>query len=270
METQLKKSTVALIVLVSVLLLGIVIGNRLTFAIDNSDAAPLTLEETSEVMPVQEQEKKPPVRAVGDVKPPKLIKKVDPVYPEDARKEGIEGAVIIEATTDIYGRVVDTKVLRSVPELDKAAMDAIKQWVYEPIIIDGEPNGVIFTVTCVFKLKDKAEKDKADAEKEKSEKPPVRATGEIKPPKLIKKVDPVYPEDARKEGIEGAVIIEATTDIYGRVVKTKVLRSVPELDEAAMDAVKQWIYEPIIIKGEPNGVIFTVTLTFKLKEKKKK
>ncbi|UCE43185.1 MAG: energy transducer TonB [Candidatus Aminicenantes bacterium] len=115
------------------------------------------------------------------------------------------------------------------------------------MIIEGEPRGVIFTVTCTFKLAER-----------------VRAVGDIKPPKLIKKIQPVYPESARKAGIEGAVIVEATTDIYGKVVKTKILRSIPELDQAAMDAVKQWVYEPYIKEGKPVGMIFTVTVVFKL------
>ena len=51
------------------------------------------------------------------------------------------------------GKIKKTKILRSIPELDKAAIDAVKQWVYEPKIIDGKPRGVIFTVTVVFKLK---------------------------------------------------------------------------------------------------------------------
>ena len=94
---------------------------------------------------------------------------------------------------------------------------------------------------------------------------PVRAVGEIKPPKLIKKVDPVYPEIARQARVEGVVILECTTDIYGRVQNIKVLRSIPLLDQAAIDAVRQWVYEPMIINGRPRGVIFTVTVTFKLK-----
>jgi len=190
----------------------------------------------------------PPVRAVGEIKPPKLIKKVEPVYPEAARKAEIQGVVILEATTDIYGRVMSTRILRSVPELDQAAIDAVKQWVYEPMIIDGEPRGVVFTVTCTFRSDE-----------------PVRATGDIKPPKLIKKVEPVYPEAARKAGIKGTVILEVTTDIYGRVKNVKVLESIPELDQAAMDAVKQWIYEPALIDGKPKGIILTVTVTFHLK-----
>jgi TonB family protein len=187
------------------------------------------------------------VRAVGDVKPPKLIKKVDPVYPEAAKKAEIEGTVILEATTDIYGRVVSARILRSIPELDQAAIDAVKQWVYEPMIIDGEPKGIVFTVTCTFKLDE-----------------PVRAVGDIKPPKLIKKVDAIYPEAAKKAGIEGTVILEVTTDIYGRVKNARILRSVPELDQAAIDAVKQWVYEPALIDGKPKGIIFTVTVAFHL------
>ena len=96
-----------------------------------------------------------PVKATGDIKPPKLIKSVDPVYPEEARKQGIEGLVILEATVDVEGKVQDVKVLRPVPALNQAAIDAVKQWVYEPTIIDGKPTPVVFTVTVNFKLKDK-------------------------------------------------------------------------------------------------------------------
>ncbi len=199
----------------------------------------------------------PPVRAVGDVKPPKLIKKVEPIYPETAKKDKIQGVVILEATTDIYGKVVNAEILRSVPELDQAAVDAVKQWVYEPMIIEGEPKGVIFTITCTFKLKEPKLAVKLDE--------PVRAVGDIKPPKLIKKVEPIYPEAARAAGIKGTVILEVTTDIYGRIKNIKVLESIPELDQAAIDAVKQWVYEPTLIDGKPKGVIFTVTVTFHLK-----
>ena len=94
-----------------------------------------------------------PVRAVGEIKPPKLIKRIEPVYPNIAREAGVEGTVILEATTDINGRVANVKVLRSIPILDQAAIDCVRQWVYEPMIIDGKPREVIFTITVVFKLK---------------------------------------------------------------------------------------------------------------------
>jgi len=94
---------------------------------------------------------------------------------------------------------------------------------------------------------------------------PVRAIGEIKPPRLVKQVDPTYPEIARQARVEGIVILEAQTDIYGRVQNIKVLRSIPLLDQAAIDAVRQWVYEPMVINGRPRGVIFTVTVRFTLK-----
>ncbi len=70
---------------------------------------------------------------VSAATPPRLIKKVEPVYPEDARLALVRGIVILQATTDVFGRVQSILVLRSIPLLDRAAIDAVKQWIYEPI-----------------------------------------------------------------------------------------------------------------------------------------
>ena len=95
------------------------------------------------------------VKAEGDIKPPKLVKDVKPIYPEEARKAGIEGIVILNVRTDIYGRIEDVLVLKSAdPLLDQAAIDAVKQWVYEPMIINGQPRKFVFTVTVRFTLND--------------------------------------------------------------------------------------------------------------------
>jgi TonB family protein len=196
------------------------------------------------------------VKVKDAIEPPKIIKKVDPVYPEAARKLGVEGVVILQARTDIYGRVKDVMVLRSVPALNQAAIDAVKQWVYEPLVIEGKPREAVFTTTVQFSL---------DGHKKKSgEEAAAGATGQVEP-KVLKKVDPVYPEAARKAGIEGIVLLEATTDAKGDVVKVKVLKSVPELDQAAIDALRQWKYEPYVIDGKPMGIVFTVTIRFMLK-----
>ena len=96
------------------------------------------------------------VRVIGELKPPKLLKQVDPVYPEVARKARVEGIVILEATTDVYGRVQSIKVLRSIPLLDQAAIDAVRQWEYEPMLIDGKPRSAVFTTTVRFTLDGKS------------------------------------------------------------------------------------------------------------------
>ena len=98
------------------------------------------------------------------------------------------------------------------------------------------------------------------------EKGAVRAVGDIKPPKLIKKVNPIFPEEARKKGISGVVILSVRADEQGNIVRVKIVKSPHELlSKAAAEAVKQWKYEPMLIKGKPMPIIFTVTMTFKLK-----
>jgi protein TonB len=95
----------------------------------------------------------PVMRAAGDVKPPRLVRRVEPAYPEIARMSRVEGTVILEATTDVYGRVSAVRVLRSIPLLDDAAIQAVRQWTYEPLVVNGRPRAVTFTVTVRFVLK---------------------------------------------------------------------------------------------------------------------
>lgn len=95
----------------------------------------------------------PVVRAAGDVKPPKLVRRIEPDYPEIARQARVEGIVVLEATTDVFGRVTGVRVLRSISLLDAAAVDAVRQWIYEPMVINGRPRPVTFTVTVRFVLK---------------------------------------------------------------------------------------------------------------------
>ena len=77
---------------------------------------------------------------------------VPPVYPSAARTLRVQGLVILEATIGPTGEVVDVEVLRSVPELDAAAVAAVEQWRYEPTLVDGEAVPVVMTVTITFAL----------------------------------------------------------------------------------------------------------------------
>jgi len=95
-----------------------------------------------------------PVRIGGDVKEPKKIKHVPPVYPDDALAARVQGVVILEAIIDENGDVFDAKVLRSVPLLDQAAVDAVRQWRFTPTLLNNVPVQVIMTVTVNFSLKD--------------------------------------------------------------------------------------------------------------------
>jgi TonB family protein len=201
------------------------------------------------------------IRAVGEIQPPKLIKQVNPVYPEIARQARVEGVVIVEAKVDEQGNVINARILRSIPLLDQAAIEAVKQWKYEPLIIDGKPRKVIFTATVRFLLDEGSKKDLM----KKFAAGAVRAENDIMPPKLIKEVAPVYPEVARLAEVQGVVILSVKADEEGKIVDVMVLRSIPLLDQAAIDAVRQWIYEPLVIDGKAVSVVFTVTVRFQLK-----
>ena len=94
---------------------------------------------------------------------------------------------------------------------------------------------------------------------------PVRVGGNIAAPKKLRDVPPSYPPMAVQARVQGIVIIEATIGGDGTVRTARVLRSVPLLDEAALDAVRQWEYAPTLLNGVPVPVIMTVTVNFSLK-----
>ena len=90
----------------------------------------------------------------------------------------------------------------------------------------------------------------------------VRPGGRIMPPKKIKDVQPVYPAIAQSARVSGVVTIEATIGPDGKVVDAKVVRSIPLLDQAALDAVRQWEYLPTMLNGTPVPILVTVKITF--------
>jgi TonB family protein len=90
--------------------------------------------------------------------------------------------------------------------------------------------------------------------------------GDITDPKLVKKVNPSYPVEAKQARLDGIVVLECRIDTAGRVTSAKAIRGEPMgLTEAAIDAVKQWEFEPARnAKGDPVEVLFTVTVRFAL------
>ena len=93
-----------------------------------------------------------PVRVGGNIRVPSKTKHANPKYPDDALAARIEGVVICEIIIDPSGRVSDVKVLRSIPLLDAAAVEAVRQWEFEPTYLNGMAVPVIMTVTVNFRL----------------------------------------------------------------------------------------------------------------------
>jgi protein TonB len=84
------------------------------------------------------------------------------------------------------------------------------------------------------------------------------------PPRKIVDARPIYPEIARAARVEGLVVLEAVLDPSGQVTQLRVIRSVPMLDQAAMDAVRQWRYTPTMYYGKPVSVLMSITIKFSL------
>jgi protein TonB len=96
---------------------------------------------------------------------------------------------------------------------------------------------------------------------------PVRIGGQITAPALVHRVEPVYPAIAVHAKVTGTVILEATVDAEGRVEDVRVLRSIELLNAAAIDAVKQWRYSPLVLNGIQTPFVLTVTLTFSVRNR---
>jgi len=109
---------------------------------------------------------------------------------------------------------------------------------------------------------EEARKAKADAARREKLAKAIRVGGNVRPPIKIKEVAPVYPAIARSAGVQGEVVIEATIDDEGNVADARVVKSVPLLDQAALEAVQQWRYQPSLLNGVPTAVVTTVTVKF--------
>jgi TonB family protein len=128
--------------IVSVALLVILSAALLTDAKDNS----VFVQEQSAVNPP----KRSPIKVGGGVQQSKLIYKVDPIYPENAKAAGLSGKIVLQVTTNEEGFVSDVKAVDGHPILADAAFAAVKQWRYSPTLLNGESVPVVSTVTVTF------------------------------------------------------------------------------------------------------------------------
>jgi periplasmic protein TonB len=92
----------------------------------------------------------------------------------------------------------------------------------------------------------------------------VRVGGMVAAPKLLKRVEPIYPDLAIASRASATIILEAQVDVHGAVKTVRVLRGHPLFDDSAMTAVKQWRYKPLLLNGQPTEFILTVTVLFNI------
>ena len=199
------------------------------------------------------------LRVGGNIKTPTKIRDVRPVYPPIAQSARVTGVVVLEVLVGPDGHVQEAQVLRSIPLLDGAAIDAVKQWQFTPTLLNGVAVPVIMTVTVNFALQGQASIEVP--QEVAPESPKARVDGARRQaPVLIKDVKPRYTPEAMRERIEGNVQVEAVIGVDGTVTSARAIKGDPMLTESAVEAVRQWLFEPI-----PAPYTTTIELTFRLK-----
>ena len=222
---------------------------------------------------------------------PRRTKTVAAIYPEQLRSRGATAVVMLVATVDETGRVVEIRsggpgfegrnnplVLLSPGATDadaaviktagdafvRAATTALSQWQYDTPVQAPISFPVTFNFTTTAEPTASQDVSGRKLAALSSAAQPVRVGSGISPPAQTKKVAPVYPAEAQAARVQGVVILEAVIGTNGKVTTARVLRSIPLLDQPAIDAVTQWEYAPTLLNGVPVPVIMTVTVTFTL------
>ena len=93
---------------------------------------------------------------------------------------------------------------------------------------------------------------------------PIAVSAKVMEGQLLTKVPPTYPVEAKKERIQGKVVLNAVVGKAGGVEELVVASGPKELQQSALDAVRQWTYKPFLLNGEPVDVKTTVTVTYTL------
>jgi len=213
------------------------------------------------------------------VVPPRPISVVHPKYPKEARKKKIEGPVVLRATVTLDGNLKDITVVSGDPILADAALDAVRQWRYQPSKINGEPVEAQHEIVITFKKDGGAVYLGPDdlSPDVPLEPPPDIAerlvAGEffsgggrdVTHPQGTYMPEPEYTETARGAKYQCTNVLSVIVAADGQPLSVWVVKPCGEgLDEKSMAAVQKWTFRPATKDGEPVPVFINVETSFHL------
>jgi len=217
------------------------------------------------------------VRVSENVMEGLLTRKISPAYPPLARQAGIQGAVMLQVTIDKNGEVQNIQLISGHPLLAQASIDAVRQWKYRPYLLNGEPVEVETKVQVNFTLADKPPVDGVDggvsggvdggavAGTPRSGVPQrVRVSSAVASALLLRKVPPVYPQEAKDQHIQGIVVLKVKIDKEGNVANIEALSGPTPLVAPSIEAVRQWKYRPYVLNQTPVEVETQVQVNYTL------
>ena len=180
----------------------------------------------------------------------KVVHRVEPVYPDEAQREGVQGKVVLDVTVEANGEVSMATVVNGHRLLNQAAIDAVKQWRFT----NTYNSPVTIQITFAFNDGDEP------APQESPSKP--ATDGALK---SLHRVDALYPEEAKRKRVEGEVAVEIVVNKDGAVTDARVKSGDELLHKAALDAARQFRFSNSL----QQTVAATLTFNFVLGDKDK-
>jgi TonB family protein len=189
--------------------------------------------------------------------PGHLISHFNPVYPDKAKSRGIQGRVKLRLRILADGSVEHVTVLSGPPELQVAAQSTVYQWRYTPWLLAGQPVEANHVEYVSFSLPDADGKFHPYA-------PPaaVQIDALMLTKLLVRSYPPKLPKEAKRQHVFGSVKLHVIIDDTGAIVDLGVVSGPELLEDAALDTVRHWIYQPYLMNGRPTAVSSEVNVNF--------
>jgi TonB family protein len=186
---------------------------------------------------------------------PTVLRSTAALYTEDARTHAIEGTVTIEAVIDEKGRVTSSRILKGLGfGLDQVALESLQDWQISPGTRNGLPVSVAAQIDVEFNLRS------ANA---------LRMGAGLTPPTVLTRVPPQYTPEAVRAGVGGAVVLQAVVKSDGIIDILRVVRGLPfGLTDSAIDALKQWRFQPGQQNGQNADIALNVEVNFNIEKKR--
>ncbi|HEX3103008.1 MAG TPA: energy transducer TonB [Terriglobales bacterium] len=214
----------------------------------------------------------------SQIVPGHLIRKIDPIYPKEARKNKAQGSVVLEATIEKNGNVSALSIISGDLLLADAAVDAVRDWEFEPYTASGNPIQVRQRLTFNFNPGRKT------AQLDSQFAPPTLGTRSPRPfstmspadtfytvghgvtaPRVMDAPEPPYSEAARKAKYQGTCLLSLIVGSDGHPRDIEVIRALGMgLDEKAVQTVSQWKFQPGMKDGNAVAVHVVIEVTFHL------
>ena len=189
----------------------------------------------------------------GAMLPPQILSSTPPLYTAEALTRRIEGTVIVEAAVDVHGAIGVVRVVKGLGYgLDDNAVLALRNWTFTP----ARRNGASVSAICQIEIDFKLPNDGV-----------FKVGGGVAPPKVLTQIPPQYTDEARAAHYNGTVVVEAIVRQDGTLDVIRIVRGLDYgLTERAIEALKQWKFDPAVKNGKAVAVSLNIEVNFHLKQ----